>query len=304
MRAAVIGAVESSRVAIEAIAAADGWTLPLVLSLPPDKARRHSDFVDLAPAASAAGAQFMAVDTINDAGVIAALSRADIDYAFVIGWSQICGKAFRAAVPDCVIGYHPAPLPRLRGRAVIPWTILADEPITGGTLFWIDAGVDSGAILEQRFFHVAPDETATTLYARHMAELRAMMASALAQLASGAPQRLVQDEACATWAARRTASDGRIDWTCPADTIHRLIRAVTRPYPGAMTWSGAATLTIWSARHDPGGARHRAMPGQVVAAADGAFTVMCGDGQTMTVTDWTSAEGRIPPLHSRLNGHA
>src|SRR3546814_1672498 len=42
-----------------------------------------------------------------------------------------------------------SPLPRLRGRGVIPWTILADEPITAGTLFWIDDGVDSGPRSEE-----------------------------------------------------------------------------------------------------------------------------------------------------------
>src|SRR3546814_7956697 len=66
-----------------------------------------------------------------------AIRAADADYVFVIGWSQICGREFQAAAHGQVIGYHPAPLPRLRGRGVIPWTILADEPITAGTLFWI-----------------------------------------------------------------------------------------------------------------------------------------------------------------------
>src|SRR3546814_4028654 len=98
----------------------------------------------------------------------------------------------------------PAPLPRLRGRGVIPWTILADEPITAGTLFWIDDGVDSGPILEQAFFHVAPDETAASLYARHMRALGEMMTRALAALATGSPPRLEQDERYASWAAKRT----------------------------------------------------------------------------------------------------
>ena len=300
MRGIVVGAVESSRVAIEAIGAADGWELRLVVSLPPDLARRHSDFVDLAPAAAAAGARLLTAANVNDEAVLAAIREAGADYIFVIGWSQICGPEFRALLPDRVIGYHPAALPRLRGRAVIPWTILADEPITAGTLFWIDSGVDSGAILEQRFFHLAPQETATTLYARHMAILRTMMDGALTQLASGAPPRLVQDEACATWAARRIAADGYIDWSLPAATIARLIRAVTRPYPGAMTQAGTSLLTIWSARIEPGPTRHLAGPGQVVDCGDREFTVLCGDGGLLTVTDWTSSDNAMPGRHSRL----
>jgi len=300
MRAIVIGAVESSRVAIEAIAAAPGWTIPAVVSLPTALAARHADFVDLAPAASAAGAQMLRARNVNDAVTLEAIAAMRPDYIFVIGWSQICGPAFRALLPDRIIGYHPAALPRLRGRAVIPWTILAGEPITGGTLFWIDEGVDSGAILAQRFFHVAPDETATTLYARHMAELGAMLGQALGPLAGDDPPRLVQDERHATWAARRTPADGELDWSRPAADLDRLIRAVTHPYPGAWTATATFPLTIWRAHRDPDGHRHRATPGQVIAVADNTFSVMCGDGAALTVTQWSSPDGAMPRQHSFL----
>lgn len=300
MRAIVIGAVESSRVAIETIASTEGWTIPAVVSLPTALATRHADFVDLEDAANAAGARMLRVRNVNDADALEAIAETRPDFIFVIGWSQICGPAFRALLPDRIIGYHPAALPRLRGRAVIPWTILADEPITGGTLFWIDGGVDTGAILAQRFFHVAPDETATTLYARHMEELRAMLGEALAALASGAPPRLVQDERHASWAARRTPADGHLDWSRPAAEIERLIRAVTHPYPGASTLAGTSPLTIWAARFDPGGARHRATPGQVIAIDGETFTVMCGDGAALTVTEWTGPDGAGPRQHGRL----
>src|SRR3546814_17742134 len=99
----------------------------------------------------------------------------------------MCGMEFQAAAHGQVIGYHPAPLPRLRGRGVIPWTILADEPITAGTLFWLDDGVDSGPILEQAFFHVAPDETAASLYSRPMRARGEMMPREPASPATGLP---------------------------------------------------------------------------------------------------------------------
>src|SRR3546814_2052043 len=50
----------------------------------------------------------------------------------------------------------------------------SDLPITAGTLFWIDAGTDTGDIADQQFFHVAPDETAATLYAKHRRALAVM----------------------------------------------------------------------------------------------------------------------------------
>lgn len=303
MRAVIVGAVESTHVAIEEIAKS-GWELALVVTLPPEAASRHSDFVDLAPAAARAGAAVHHCRQVNDAATLEAIRAAAPDYLFIIGWSQICGPELMATCPDRVIGYHPAALPRMRGRAAIPWTIILDEPISAGTLFWIDAGVDSGPILEQHFFHIAPDETAATLYDKHMDALRIMLPRALAGMANGTPRRTVQDERCATYAARRTPEDGRIDWQRSAVEIDRLVRAVSRPYPGATTQAGKQSATIWRTTPLREPSRHHAMPGQIVARDEGRAVVQTGDG-LLRIDEWTLEEGREPAMHiilGRMNG--
>lgn len=299
LKAVIVGAVESTRVALDVIAREPGWTLSLVLTLPRDLARRHDDFVDLAKPAMEAGAEVQYVKNVNSDEALDTLRSVRADAVFVIGWSQICGEQFQTAAGGRVIGYHPAPLPRLRGRAVIPWTILNAEPITAGTLFWIDSGVDSGPILAQRFFHVADNETAASLYAKHMVALRTMMEQALPQIAAGNPPRVEQDEQYATWAARRTMADGIIDWSLPAAEIETLIRAVGKPYAGASTFSGPARLTIWRAS---AGAfsRHSAASGQVVSVEAAGFCVMCGNGQVLHIHEFASDAGEPPRMHSRL----
>ena len=292
MKAIVVGAVESTRVTLKALADNPRWTVSAVVTLPASLAGRHSDFVDLEPDARACGAKLIAAPNSNAPDVIEAVRAARADYAFVIGWSQICKPEFRAAAGGRVIGYHPAALPRLRGRAVIPWTILLDERITGSTLFWIDDGVDSGPILAQKYLHVAPDETATTLYARHMTALDEMLRESLDALADGRAQRVRQDERYATYAARRTEADGLINWRDSAAGVERLIRAVTRPYPGAFTYLGGERLTIYGASIWSEARRHAARPGQVIEKRDGALAIACGDGAILA-TDWTCAKGDI-----------
>lgn len=304
MRAVIVGSVESSRVAIEAVARAPDWSLPLVVTLPASLSHRHSDYVDLRPAAAAAGARLIEARNVNAPEVCAAIGDAAPDNVFVIGWSQICREPFMRAAGDGLVGYHPAPLPRMRGRAVIPWTILNQEAITGGTLFWIDAGVDSGPILEQRFIHVAPDETAGSLYRRHMQLLERMLADALRALAAGTARREPQDERFATWAAGRTVDSGRIDWSASARDVERLIRAAGRPYPGARTMvpSSGDDLILWQARLASGWGHHLALPGQVVGRSEQGFIVFCGDGGAIEVTQWEGGAGTAPKMHARLGG--
>jgi methionyl-tRNA formyltransferase len=298
MRALLIGAVESTRVAADAIARAPGWTLAAIATLPPTLAHRHSDFVDLAEPAATANAELLHVPDVNGAAFLSHLESLAPDVTFVIGWSQLCGDAFRKAAGGRVLGYHPAALPRLRGRGVIPWTILLDEKITASTLFWIDEGTDSGPILAQRYMHVAPNETAGSLYARHMTALGDLMAEILPRLLAGDCPGEPQDDRFATWATRRRPDDGRIDWTRPAEEIERLIRAVGRPYPGAFAGDGDRRVTIWSARRQESDDRHHALPGQVIGRTDQGFVVRCGDDAAIRVSDFTAPGGMPPALHS------
>ena len=300
MRAILVGAVESSQVALRALGRSPGWDVAAVVTLADELSSRHSDFTDLSQDADALGVDVIRVRNVNDEDALAQLRALAADYIFVVGWSQICGPDFLAIAPDRVIGYHPAALPRMRGRAAIPWTIFRQEPITAGTLFWIDGGTDTGAVLDQQFFHVSPRETAATLYAKHMRALSDMLARTLPAMAAGQAPRLVQDEECATWSARRTESDGLIDWSAPAVEIARLVRAVGRPYPGAFTDVKGKRMQIWAAESCDRGDRHFGRSGQVVEIDGDRFTVLCGQGTSLTVTEWSSAEARRPRLHSVL----
>jgi methionyl-tRNA formyltransferase len=297
-RAILVGAVESSHVALTAFDNHPDWTLAGVVTLDQDLQTRHSDFVDLGPAAERLGSRLIRAANVNHDASLAAIGSLAADYIFVVGWSQICGQQFLDLAPQRVIGYHPSALPRMRGRAAIPWTILNAEAITAGSLFWIDGGTDTGDLLDQHYFHVSPDETAATLYAKHVEALAIMLDRSLVLLAKDEAPRRRQDEAYASWCARRVPADGRIDWSAPATEILRLIRAVGRPYPGASSNVGSTPLAIWAAAPVSQAERFLASPGQVVDVSESTFVVMCGGRSAITVTEWDGE--REPALHTVL----
>lgn len=277
MRTALVGAVGSTQVALEALAAA-GHPPVAVFTLPPERSARHSDYVDLSGDAARCGTEVVHAPNVNAPEVLERMREMDLDYLLVIGWSQICGADLLGVARRGSIGYHPAALPENRGRAVIPWTILQGIDRTGSTLFWMDEGMDSGDILIQETFAVAPDETAATLYAKHMDALGRMLSAVAPRLASGDAPRTPQDHSRATYCARRTMRDGWIDWDRPAREVWTLIRASGDPYPGAFTVHGDAKLVVWTADYI-GTAPYVGLPGQVQAlSADGAL-VRCGDGE-------------------------
>ena len=121
----------------------------------------------------------------------------------------------------------------------------------------------------------------------------------LPAILAGNAARHPQDERQATCFGGRRPEDGRIDWADPATTIFNLIRAVTRPFPGAFTDCGDARLMIWWARPLELFPRtgNALAPGQVVGLAP--FVIAAGKG-FLQITDfqWVNplpASPAVPP---------
>lgn len=283
-RIVLIGAVESTRVAFDALVAAR-FALDLIITLPADRSGIHSDFVDLAPLAHRHGVELIATRNANSDEVVARVRAIAPDFIFVIGWSRLVAPALCACAKGGVLGYHPAPLPKGRGRSALAWTILLGMTETAGSLFWIDDGVDAGPIAAQAAFALPARTDLPGLIELHMQALRPMMDGLLSQLAAGVVPAIVQDDSQATWFAARRPEDGLIDWTEDAAAVDRLVRAVTRPYPGAFTFHGGNRMMIW--RGEPVDVRGwHAQVGQVFEIVEGALYVRCGGGSCYRIDEY------------------
>ena len=305
MRIALVGAVESSRRALEVLVGAGRPPLAVV-TLPTDRASRHADFVDLRPIASKVGIPVLATSDVNAPDTRAALASLRPDHLLVIGWSQIFRPELLAVPLRGCLGYHPSALPQNRGRGVIPWTIVQGLTSTAGTLFWLDEGTDSGDVLLQDRFPVDPDETARSLYDKHLRALERMLPRALDLLETGNPPRTPQHHERASFCAKRVAGDGAVDWTRPAHEVWTLIRASGDPYPGAFTSLDSQRVFLLEAQY-VGPAPYWGFPGQVQAIEPDGVLVQCGDRGHVRLST-VRVEGRPPSsaidvfrLHDRVS---
>ena len=99
------------------------------------------------------------------------------------------------------LGYHPSLLPRHRGRDAIRWALHMHEPITGGSLYWMDDGADTGPVVAQDWCHVRPGDTAASLWRRDLAPMGlSLFDQVLGRLMDGDPCKgVAQDAELATW---------------------------------------------------------------------------------------------------------
>ena len=108
--------------------------------------------------------------------------------------------AARAKTRLGAIGYHPSLLPRHRGRDAIRWAIHMGDKTTGGTVYWMDDGADTGPIARQDWCWVQPGDTAEALWRRELAPMGIrLFEDTLADIDNGVLQKKPQLAAVATW---------------------------------------------------------------------------------------------------------
>ena len=223
------------------------------------------------------GAALIETRDVNALETLNAIRKVEPELAFVVGWSQLVHDPFIALAREGVFGMHPTLLPRHRGRAPIPWAILSGLARTGVTLFEIvDSTADSGAIVGQVEVEIAPDETATSLFAR-LADAHVQLVRELVpQLLSRSAPRSRQDPSRASSWPKRVPADGIIDWETRAPYLYDWVRAQTRPYPGAFTYIGDDKVIVWGARAVELAAD--APAGTIVDVSADGPVVACGEG--------------------------
>ncbi len=174
------------------------------------------------------------------------------------------------------VNLHGSLLPRYRGRAPVNWMILHGECEGGVSLHYMVRKADAGDIVDQEAFPIGADDTPTDVYKNLLpAAERVLRRSAISVLEGTAP-RVQQLESKATVFGRRRPEDGCIEWRNAAEDVRNLVRAVTKPYPGAFTFAAARKLLIWSARHEDRSLRENKAPGTLAREQDGIY-VTCGD---------------------------
>jgi methionyl-tRNA formyltransferase len=152
----------------------------------------------------------------------------------VMAYGQILPESVLQIASIACLNVHASLLPKYRGAAPIQSAIAAGDTETGITIMYMDAGLDTGDILLQEKLTILPNETGGSLHDRLAQIAPDTLLNALAQLVNGHAAREPQDSARATYAAKLTRDDGKIDWSAPAEAIERKIRAYD-PWPGAFT---------------------------------------------------------------------
>lgn len=257
----------------------------------------NADFHCLDPLARRAGVPCLFAEETSEEGMAAWLEELAPDSVYCFGWSYLLKRRILEIPRLGVIGYHPAALPKNRGRHPIIWALALGLTKTASTFFFMDEGADSGDILSQEPVAITPADDASSLYEKCIFTALRQITEFTGQLSAGKYPRISQNHREANCWRRRSKRDGAIDWRMPSTGIYNLVRALTHPYVGAHFVYDDREIKVWKVEvaDELFADTENLEPGKIIQAGPQGIVVKCGQGALRLVEhglDSTIKEGQ------------
>ena len=168
------------------------------------------------------------------------------DLIVVAAFGQILRPEVLNLPPHGCLNVHASLLPRWRGAAPINAAILHGDRETGTTIMKMGTGLDTGPILSQQAIPIQAEDTAGTLFDQ-LAQIGAnLLIETIPPYLRGELKPQPQNETQSTYAPMLQRKDGELDFSQPAESLARRVRAFY-PWPGTYTFWKSQRLKIHQA---------------------------------------------------------
>ena len=169
--------------------------------------------------------------------------------AFCCGWQRLIPSVILSSHKFGVFGMHGSArnLPFGKGRSPMNWAILENRKFFFTNLFKYNSGVDSGPIVDQRIFSIQKQDNSETLHYKNMLSMCDLISKNIQNLNKKNQKLKEQKKNYESFYPKRTPNDSIIDWNDDIFNIERLIRAVTLPFSGAISFINKIPIYLYEA---------------------------------------------------------
>lgn len=167
--------------------------------------------------------------------------------AITIAWRYILPLNMNDLLEDNLIVFHDSLLPKYRGFAPTPTSIICGESVIGITALFATDKVDQGEIILQKKIQIEETEYIKEIIEKQSKLCADAFIEILEKMNRDELSSMPQNELEATYSIWRSPEDCQIDWNLSSKEIYNFIRAVASPYPGAFTYLEEKKIIITKA---------------------------------------------------------
>lgn len=231
----------------------------------------------VAERAEAAGIEtLLKAGRLGDPGVMERLVELAPDCAPVVAYGALVPPQALAVPRLGWVNLHFSLLPAWRGAAPVQHAVAHGDQVTGASVFALEEGLDTGPVYGVMTEEVRPRDTSGDLLGRLATAGAGLLVATLDALERGELTAVPQPADGVSYAPKLLPADARVDWSTPAFSVDRWVRACT-PAPGA--WTTWQDERVGLGPVEPAGAAD--LRAGAVRVGRREVLVGCGDGHAV-----------------------
>lgn len=216
---------------------------------------------------------------INSEDALEKIDGFKCDILVSMSFNQIFKTEIINLSPNGIINCHAGKLPFYRGRNILNWVLINDEPEFGITVHYVDEGIDTGDIILQRTFPIKETDSYATLLDIAFVECANILYDSLELFVDNKVKPVAQNiiHPLGMYCGRRVEGDEIIDWNDTSRNIFNFIRSISDPGPQARTGLNGKVVKINKALYHQDAPHYIGKPGQILSKTREGYLVKTKD---------------------------
>ena len=216
---------------------------------------------------------------VNTPEAQAEYERFGADLFVSMSFNQIFKSEFINLPPLKTINCHAGKLPFYRGRNILNWVLINDEPEFGITVHYVDEGIDTGDIILQKTYPITDEDSYATLLERAYIGCADILYEAIKMLQAGNVKPVSQKtiDPVGLYCGMRQVGDEVLDWNQSSREVFNFVRAICSPGPQARTFLNGEEMRINKVREIKGAHSYKNIQGQVLGKTNTGLLIKTKD---------------------------
>lgn len=230
---------------------------------------------------------FFTAPNINSDSFRSQIQQFNCDLFVSMSFDQIFRTPILSLPPKGVVNCHAGRLPFYRGRNVLNWALINDEPSFGITLHQVDEGTDTGDIILQRTYEITDADDYGSVLEKAYVGCSEIVFDGIKLIQEDKHSRTPQSKIHPTgsYCSMRRAGDEILNWDSDSRTVFNFVRALASPGPLAQSNLGGHVFYIKKARLVPEAPSYVGIPGAILRKQARTLTVKTKDS-FIEIVEW------------------